>query len=304
MPDNADSDLPEGFTGRHITVNGTDLHTVAGGAGEPVLLLHGWPQTWRAWRHLMRPLADQGYTVIVPDLRGTGHSAHADGGYSKDNQAEDMRQLLTALDVAGPVRLVGHDIGGMVAFSFARLFPEQVRSLALIELAVPGFGLERAMDPAGGGSFHFGLFMTPEVPELLLEGSERAFFQWWFPRLSATPGVFTPEEIDAVTATYRGRQALRAGFAHYRTLLEDGRTNRAWADAGGHLGMPLLAVGGEHNVGTRLADGLRPVAPHVRTAVIEGSGHFPPEERPQALLEELTEFLGEPHAAPFAGAAP
>ncbi|WSA47462.1 alpha/beta hydrolase [Streptomyces sp. NBC_01803] len=202
-----------------------------------------------------------------------------------------MRQLLTSLGVTEPVRLVGHDIGGMIAFSFARLFPDQVRRLALIELAVPGFGLEQAMNPAGGGSFHFSLFMTDEIPELLFEGSEHAFFQWWFPRLSATPGVFTPEEIDAVTASYRGQQALRAGFQHYRTLLADGRTNREWADADGRLDVPLLAVGGEHNVGTRLADALRPIAPHVRSAVIEGSGHFPPEERPQSLLDELAVFL-------------
>ena len=134
--------------------------------------------------------------------------------------------------------------------------------------------------------------MAREVPELLFQGNERAFFQWWFPRLSAAPGVFTPEEIDAVTASYRGQAALRSGFDHYRTLIEDGRTNRAWADAGGKLDMPLLAVGGRHNAGTRLAEALRPVAPHLRSAVIEGSGHFPPEERPQALLDELTAFLG------------
>lgn len=291
MLDEQDSDLPEGFTRRNVTANGTDLHAVVGGTGEAVLLLHGWPQTWRAWRHLMRPLADQGYTVIVPDLRGLGHSAHAASGYTKDNQAEDMRQLLGRLGVTGPVRLVGHDIGGMVAFSYARLHPDHVRKLALIELAVPGFGLEGAMNPAGGGSFHFGLFMARDVPELLFQGRERAFFQWWFPRLSAAPGVFTPEEIDAVTASYRGHSALRSGFEHYRTLLEDGRTNRSWADAGGRLDMPLLAVGGRHNVGTGLAENLRPVAPHLRSAVIEGSGHFVPEERPQALLDELTAFL-------------
>ncbi|HET6637152.1 MAG TPA: alpha/beta hydrolase [Streptomyces sp.] len=291
MLNDRNSDLPEGFSRRTVAANGTRLHAVAGGAGPAVLLLHGWPETWRAWRHLMRPLADQGYTVIAPDLRGLGHSSHADGGYTKDNQAEDMRQLLSRLGVVGPVRLVGHDIGGMVAFSYARLHPDQVEQLALIELAVPGFGLEQAMDPAGGGSFHFGLFMAREVPELLFEGSERAFFQWWFPRLSAAPGVFTPEEIDAVTASYRGRAALRSGFDHYRTLLEDGRVNRAWADAGSRLDMPLLAVGGRHNVGTGLADSLRPIAPDVRSAVIDGSGHFISEERPKALLEELIAFL-------------
>jgi pimeloyl-ACP methyl ester carboxylesterase len=179
----------------------------------------------------------------------------------------------------------------MVAFSYARLHPDPVQRLALIELAVPGFGLEEAMNPAVGGSFHFGLFMTRNMPELLFQGNEHAFFQWWFARLSAAPGVFTPEEIDAVTASYRGHTALRSGFEHYRTLLEDGRTNRAWADAGGKLHMPLLAVGGQHNVGTRLADSLRPIAPRLHSAVIEGSGHFVPEEHPRALLDELTAFL-------------
>jgi pimeloyl-ACP methyl ester carboxylesterase len=291
MPDVQDHELPEGFTRHQVTVNGTGLHAVTGGAGEPVLLLHGWPQTWRAWRHLMRPLADQGYTVIVPDLRGTGHSARAESGYTKDNQAEDMRQLLVRLGVGGPVRLIGHDIGGMVAFSYARLYPEQVHRLALIDLLVPGFGLEKAMDPATGGSFHFGLFMAREVPELLFQSNERAFFHWWFPRLSATPGVFTPEEIDATTASYRGHDALRSGFEHYRTLREDAETNRAWADSGHRLGVPLLAVGGQHNAGARLAGSLRPVAPDLRAAVIEGSGHFVPDERPDALLDVLTPFL-------------
>nr|AAZ23055.1 hypothetical protein [Streptomyces fradiae] len=209
----------------------------------------------------------------------------------KDNQAEDMRQLLGRLGVAGPIRLVGHDIGGMVAFSYARLYPEQVHRLALIDLLVPGLGLEKAMNPATGGSFHFGLFMAREVPELLFQGNERAFFQWWFPHLSATPGVFTPEEIDATTASYRGHDALRSGFEHYRTLLEDAETNRAWADSGHRMEVPLLAVGGQHNAGARLADSLRPVAPHLRAAVIEGSGHFVPEERPDALLDVLTPFL-------------
>ncbi|MDT0567201.1 alpha/beta hydrolase [Streptomyces sp. DSM 3412] len=298
MPDDHDDDLPDGFARHRITANGTELHTIVGGAGEPVLLLHGWPQTWRAWRHLMRPLADQGYTVIAPDLRGTGRSARADSGYAKDDQAEDMRQLLAALDLPGPVRLVGHDIGGMVAFSYARLYPDLVHRLALIDLAVPGLGLEKAMNPATGGSFHFGLFMTREAPELLLRGNERRFFQWWFPRLSAAPGVFTPEEIDATTASYRGHDALRDGFEHYRTLAEDARVNRAWADSGEELRVPLLAVGGEYNAGIRVADNLRPVAPHVEAAVVKGSGHFVPEERPQALLDELVPFLARQRVRP------
>ncbi|MFH8470870.1 alpha/beta fold hydrolase [Streptomyces sp. NPDC017991] len=135
-------ELPQGFTRVVREVNGTLIHTVTGGAGQPVVLLHGWPQTWREWRHMLQPLADLSYTVVAPDLRGTGDSAVAEAGYDKDNQARDVHELLQVLGLTGPVRMVGHDIGGMVAFSYARLCPEQLYKLALVDLAVPGYGLE------------------------------------------------------------------------------------------------------------------------------------------------------------------
>ncbi|WP_411978322.1 alpha/beta fold hydrolase [Streptomyces scopuliridis] len=156
-----DDDLPEGFTQVVREVNGTLIHSVVGGAGEPVVLLHGWPQTWREWRYMLRPLADLGYTVIAPDLRGTGGSAVTEAGYDRDNQARDVHELLQALGLTGPVRMVGHDIGGMVAFSYARLYPEKVHKLALVDLAVPGYGLEEIMDPASGGLFHLRALHDP-----------------------------------------------------------------------------------------------------------------------------------------------
>ncbi|TDC01542.1 alpha/beta fold hydrolase [Nonomuraea longispora] len=142
---------PDGFEHTAVTANGITLHAVIGGSGAPVLLLHGWPQTWRAWWHVMPILAQHGYRVIAPDLR--------------------------------------------------------------------------------------------------------------------------------------------AGFGHYRTLLEDARANRAWAEGGGGLPMPVLTVGGEHNAGARLAEALRPIAPHLTSAVIEDSGHFVPDERPDDLARRLTAFL-------------
>ena len=283
--------LPNGFARRSAEANGTQLSYVIGGAGPPVLLLHGWPQTSWSWRYVLEPLAAQGFTVIAPDLRGLGRSAHTEAGYDKDNQAEDMRELLHGLGLGPAVRIVGHDIGGMVAFSYARLHPTEVDRLVLIELAVPGFGLEKAMDVAHGGRWHFGLFMAEEVPELLFEGHERSFFQWWFAHLSADHGAFTPEAIDVVTVAYTGHEALRSGFAHYRTLIADGQVNSAWAEAGGRLSMPVLAIGGEFAVKSTLAENVRPAAPHVETAVIKGSGHFIPEERPEALMKTLAGFL-------------
>jgi len=283
--------LPQGFSRRSAQVNGTQISYILGGSGPPVLLLHGWPQTSWSWRKVLTPLAAHGYTLIAPDLRGLGRSAHADAGYEKDNQAEDMRQLLDGLGLGRQIRIVGHDIGGMVAFSYARLHPTDVERLVLAELAVPGFGLEKAMDVAHGGRWHFGLFMAPDAPELLFEGHERLFFDWWFTRLSADHAPFTPDVIDVITRDYSGREALSCGFAHYRTLLADGVVNRAWGDSGGRLDMPVLAIGGEYAVKGILADSVRPAAPNVEAAVISGSGHFVQEERPQALVETLVAFL-------------
>ncbi|WP_413810930.1 alpha/beta fold hydrolase [Streptomyces sp. OE57] len=286
--------LPDGFESITVTANGTRLHAVVGGSGAPVLLLPGWPQTWRAWRHLMPALAAHGYRVVAPDLRGMGASSRPPSGYDKDTQAEDMRELLAQLGIHGGVRVVGHDIGGMVAFAYARRHPEEVELLVLVELALPGFGLEQAMDVASGGLFHFGLFMTEELPELLLEGRESEFLTWWFNWLSAVPEAFPPEEVATVASSYRGYEALRAGFGHYRTLLEDGRVNRAWRETGATLPMPVLAVGGEHSTGSRLADSLNTAAPHLTGAVIPGSGHFVPEERPDTFARELLPFLSAP----------
>ena len=139
-----------------------------------------------------------------------------------------MRQLLEQLDVPAPVRLVGHDIGGMVAFSFARLHPERVAALALLDLAVPGLGLERAMDVAAGGLWHFGLFQQPDVPAMLVSGHEQEFFAWWLADQAGSPDAVPDESIEAYIGAYTGRERLAAGFGHYRTLLEDGRINRAW----------------------------------------------------------------------------
>jgi pimeloyl-ACP methyl ester carboxylesterase len=287
--------LPSGLARHDAIVNGTRLSYLIGGTGEPVVFLHGWPQTARSWRLILPSLAAQGYTVIAPDLRGTGQSARAEDGYQKDNQAEDMRQLLRVLGLGPRVRVVGHDIGGMIAFSWAKKYPQEVERLVLMELAVPGFGLEQAMNVAGGGRWHFGFFMTPEVPELLIAGKEREFFTWWFTHLSGHPGAFGPDEIDAAAADYGGRESLRAGFGHYRTLLDDGAANRAWYDSGGRLTMPVLAVGGERAVGNRLAEQIRPAASRVMAHVVPDAGHFVAEEHPGDLTRVLPRFLaGDP----------
>ena len=280
--------VPAAFEAHEIDVNGTRLCYIRGGSGDPIVLLHGWPQTWWAWRHVVPALAARGRTVIVPDLRGAGGSRKSVSGYEKANQAEDIRQLVHGLGF-DHIDLVGHDIGGMVAYAYACAHPDEVKRLVLVDLLLPALGLEAFMDPARGGSFHFGFFMEPGLAESLIEGREGAFFAWWFRRLLGQPDKMAPDRIEHYAGVYAGREALAAGFAQYRTLLRDIEHDRPFA--GRKLPMPVLAVAGEMGVGGMLGDGLRLAVADLRSVVLPGCGHFVPEERPHELGLLLVEFL-------------
>lgn len=278
--------LPHGFTVHEVDTNGVRISTAVGGAGPTVVLLHGWPQTSRTWRHVMPRLAEQ-YTVVAPDLRGAGASQRPNDGYSKTNQAKDMRGLLRSLGLHGPSAVVGHDIGAMVALAWAAKFPEDVSALVVLDAALPGLGLEELMNVAEGGMWHFGFFMAPHVPEMLFDGHEGEFFSSSFRALGSS-GTFTDADLEFYARAYTGRDRLRGGFAQYRTLLQDGKENRELLQR--HLPMPVLAVGGATGQGTALGESLAPYADQVTTIVAPAS-HFIQEEVPDWLLATLADFL-------------
>jgi pimeloyl-ACP methyl ester carboxylesterase len=279
--------LPAGFTVHDVDTNGTTISAAVGGDGPAMVLLHGWPQTGRAWRRVMGHLAER-YTVVVPDLRGSGSSARPEGGYRKTNQAEDMRGVLRHLGLSGPSVVVGHDIGAMVAFAWAAGFPDDVAALVTVDVIFPGLGLEEAMDVANGGMWHFGFFMQPLIPEMLFDGHELEFFTATFTALS-NPGTFTGEDLAFYARAYQGRERLRGGFAQYRDLLQDGEDNRALV-RNHPLTMPVLAIGGGDRTGAGVADALRPYAPRL-TGLVAPTGHFVAEEDPTWFLQALNDFL-------------
>jgi pimeloyl-ACP methyl ester carboxylesterase len=279
--------LPEGFRTRRIATNGTTLSVTSGGDGPVLVLLHGWPQTSRSWARVMPALAAS-FTVVAPDLRGTGDSDRPEDGYGKTAQADDVRGVLAALGLAGPVAVAGHDIGAMVALGWAAAHPGDLSHLVLVDALLPGFGLEEAMDVASGGMGHFGFFMTPHLPEMLFDGHEREFVTSTFTAM-ANPGTFDADDLAAYAAAYTGRDRLRGGFAHYRTLLADGRENRALL-ADRRLAVPVLAVDGARS-GTDAAAALAPVADDVRRALAP-TGHFVAEEDPEWFVRTVTGFLG------------
>ncbi|GAA0934877.1 alpha/beta hydrolase [Pseudonocardia zijingensis] len=292
--------LPAGFRRETHTVDGARIATLVGGQGVPLVLLHGWPQTSRTWHGVAPALAAAGYTVIAPDLPGLGHSDPLPGGYAKDTVAEALRSVVHDVAGAAPLRVIGHDIGGMVALSWARRCPDEVVRLAVVDTALPGLGLEEVMNVARGGRWHHGFFMTPDVPAMLVAGTEDEFFAWWFGRLTGNRDALPPEEVAATTATYRGRAALDRSFGHYRALLDDGRVNTAWLDGGGRFPMPVAAVGGGLSLGDQVAQDLKPAAPDLRQIVIEGAGHFVAEEQPERFVEEILPFLSDREESPAA----
>src|SRR5256714_1009368 len=175
------SRIPGGFTEKTARVNGVTLNYATGGTGPAVVLLHGYPQTWYMWRKVMPALAGQ-YTVIAPDLRGSGGSDAPATGYDKASLAADIHQLLLALGHAGEVSVVGHDIGGTVAYAYAAAHRDSVRRLAVIEAPQIDESLYQfpSVTPAGPGFWNFGFFMLGNgLPESMVSGREDAWISPW-----------------------------------------------------------------------------------------------------------------------------
>ncbi len=277
--------VPAGFSHRSVDVDGVRLHYVIGGRGPAVVLLHGFPETWWTWRQVM-PLLAQEHTVIAPDLRGVGCSSLAPAGYDAQTLAQDVHGLVGSLGLPR-VALVGHDLGGWVAYAYARQYRDEVSHLVLSGAALPGFGLERLLDfrRPGQGLPHLVFFAQPRVPELLISGREREYFATFI----GSPAMQRSGAVDVYARSYARPGRLTAALGQYRARYTDALDNRR--GAGAPLTMPTLALAGAGE--TRLsADSLRQVAHDVRQVGIPGAGHYVQEERPVELARALEEFLG------------
>jgi pimeloyl-ACP methyl ester carboxylesterase len=281
------------FTHAHATLSQVSMHYVTAGdaAADPVVLLHGWPQTWHEWRHVM-PLLAAHHHVIAPDLRGLGDTSRPADGYDSASVAADVAELVTGTLGHRSFHLVGHDWGGPTAFALACAHPASVRTLTLIDVAVPGLGPDFSQ---GGKRWHHAFHMTPELPEALVEGRERAYLGWFYREYAWRRDAIGEADVDEYLRVYTQPGALSAGFAYYRALPVNIARNRALRDAGFRLPMPVLAVGGgraeARGRGTEPEASVREIADDVRGLVIADSGHFVPEEQPQVLAEALLAFF-------------
>jgi pimeloyl-ACP methyl ester carboxylesterase len=267
------------------------LHVVTAGEGEPVVLLHGWPQTWHEWRKVI-PLLAQSYRLVVPDLPGLGDSSRPAGGYDKKSIAADLKEMCEHLKL-GRCHLVGHDWGGPSAFALACALPGRVRTLTVLDVTIPGIGPDISQ---GGRRWHHAFHMTPDLPETLVQGREREYLAWFYREFCWQRGAITQADVDEYLRCYSQPGALRAGFEYYRALPRDKADNQALLDSGFRLPMPVLALGGARTEargrGEEPLESLRAIASNVRGGAIPECGHFIPEEQPALLAERLLGFFG------------
>src|SRR6188472_2652015 len=272
------------FSHHMASVNGgVQIHYVIGGhGGDPIVLLHGWPQTWYEWRHVMPALA-KNHTVIVPDLRGLGDSSKPVTGYDGKTVAEDMHQLVSQLGFK-QIFLVGHDFGVQVAYSYAAAHPNDVRRLVILDVPIPGIGSGENITGLWWVQFH----MVRDISEMLADKHEREYLTWFY-RHTCNPTAITKEDIDEYVNHYSAPGGMRAGFEYYRALSEDIKQNKEYSRV--KLPMPVLALGGECSFGTAALDSMRLLATDVRGGIVPLSGHWIPEERPDFLADQLLKFF-------------
>ena len=270
-------------------VNGVLYHyLLARGGSETVVLLHGWGSTSYMWRFVMPQIVAEGYTVLAPDLRGLGDTAKPVAGYEKTMVADDIRALVKKLNLGPTINLVGHDMGGMVSYAYAAQHPDEIRTLSILDVPLPG------IDPwdqivQSSRAWHFHFYSVQDVPEMLIAGRELEYLKWFHNSEAINSRAFTNEAEQTYARAYAMPGALRAGFEYYRAFPNDVKANQEFAKS--KLTMPVLGMGGSGSFGPIIGDHLRHVAENVKAINVEGAGHWVAEEQPVAVTDALLNFL-------------
>src|SRR5271156_2371510 len=288
MPAFAIEPFPSSFRTEEIKTNGTTLHVRIGGAGPAVVMLHGFGDTGDMWAPAAAVLV-KNHTVVVPDLRGMGLSAHPDTGYTKKNQALDILGVMDTLKIQSAY-LITHDIGDMVGYALVAQYPARITKWVVIDAPLPGIGHwdEIKQSPL---LWHFN-FRGPDE-ERLVAGRERIYLDLFYDELSADPKSIGDATRRHYAALYARPHAMHDAFEQFGAFNQDAVDNKALLAKVGRLTMPVLALGAEKSFGAAEADTLRFVAVDVTMGIVPGSGHWIMDENPKATTESIVNFLSK-----------
>ncbi len=276
---------PEAISSRTADVDGLKLHYWTAGHGPSLILLHGYAETSLMWKPIM-PLLAERFTVIAPDLPGIGDSAIPSDGLDMKTAAIRMHALARSLGVE-KAKVVGHDIGLMVAYAYAAQFPAEVEKLVVMDAFLPGVGQWEAVynNP---GFWHF-RFNGP-TPEKLVQGRERLYFEHYWNDFAADKTRSIPEaDRKAYAAAYAQPGRMRAGWAYFVSFTQAAKDFAKFAQT--QLTMPVLVIGGEKALGEVLGQQMKLVATDVTVVVLKDTGHWLLEERPKETTDALVKFL-------------
>ena len=244
------------------------MHYVIGGHGDPVVLLHGWPETWYEWRHVMPALA-KNHIVIAPDLRGLGDSSKPPTDYDGKS----------------------HDIRTFIAYSYAAPHPSEVKRLAVMEAPIPGF-----FPPVRPLLWWVPFHQTPDVPEALVQGKELTYLSWFYHHLAYNPAAITQADINEYVSHYSAPGGMRAGFEYYRAIPQDAIQNMNYSKT--KLTMPVLGLGGGYTPAfggnvtmPSVVYGMKMVAQNVQGITVPNSGHWIPEKAASFSSKVTRQFL-------------
>jgi pimeloyl-ACP methyl ester carboxylesterase len=281
------ADFGPGFTTRSVAVDGATLSVTVGGSGPPVLLLHGYAESSRMWKRLAKELAPSA-TVIAPDLPGIGESSIPTSGLDMKTSAERVHAAVRSLGYTnGKVRVVGHDIGLMVAYAYAAMYPQEVEKLALMDAFLPGVaGWEAVYN--NPGIWHF-RFYGP-TPEALVKGRERTYFEHFWNDFAADKTRSIPEaDRRAYTNEYSRPGRMAAGFAYFASFPKTASDFTELSKT--QLAMPVLSIGGAKSLGVALGEQAKLISPNAKVIVLDDTGHWILEERPKETIAALVDFL-------------
>ncbi len=279
--------IPNGFTSAMQKTGEVKLRYVRdGGPGETVILLHGFPQTWSSWIKMM-PLLSANYDVIAVDLRGVGGSDKPIDGYDKKTSAQDIKNLMVELGIK-KANIVGHDIGGMIAYAFAAQFPTMATSIVIMDVPIPGTEIFTSIsqDPR---AWHFAFHKDPTVPEILVTGREQFYYSDFMRRVDAGMGKIGSAEIADAVAAYTVPKTMTTGFNWFRTADQDAKDNKEFFKT--KLSMPVLGLNAAKLAPfPYIVDMMKPFATIVEGQTMD-SGHWIPESLPEETVKLLDAFF-------------